>query len=112
MVFKGEDKKLENGFVQLDFSSFNIPGYYTLKTDNLETKPFAKDSWLQCQWKSRGFCRGPPIVLGIVPDFDGHNQVRFAVVQSLVILLSRMAPLYQCFKLNSQFMREILKILL
>ena len=57
VVFKGEGTKLEKGFVQLDFSSFNTPGYYTLKTGNIETKPFAigDEAWLATAWRTLNF---------------------------------------------------------
>src|SRR5258706_10853838 len=34
VVFTGDGKRLDNGFVQLDFSNFNEPGYYKIKIDN------------------------------------------------------------------------------
>jgi hypothetical protein len=57
VVFKGEGKKTDSGFVQLDFSSFNTPGYYTLKTGNRQTKPFAigDDAWLATAWHTLNF---------------------------------------------------------
>ncbi|HSH19079.1 MAG TPA: cellulase N-terminal Ig-like domain-containing protein, partial [Draconibacterium sp.] len=57
VVFKGEGKKLENGFVLLDFSSFNSSGYFTLKTNNIETKSFAigDDAWLATAWRTLNF---------------------------------------------------------
>ncbi len=56
-VFKGEGKKLDNGFVLLDFSSFNTAGYYTIKTGSLETKSFAigDDAWLATAWRTLNF---------------------------------------------------------
>lgn len=57
VVFSGEGTKLDSSFVQLDFSSFNTPGYYTLKTDNRVTKPFAigDDAWLATAWHTLNF---------------------------------------------------------
>ncbi len=57
VVFNGEGKKLDNGFVLLDFSSFNTAGYYTLKTGSLETKPFAigGEAWLATAWRTLNF---------------------------------------------------------
>ncbi len=56
-VYAGEGKKLDNGFVQLDFSSFNTPGYYTLKSGNRVTKPFAigDDAYLATAWRTLNF---------------------------------------------------------
>jgi len=56
-VFTGDGKRLSNGFVQLDFSSFNTSGYYTLKTNNLTTKPFAigEDAYLATAWHTLNF---------------------------------------------------------
>ncbi|MDA1119870.1 MAG: glycoside hydrolase family 9 protein [Bacteroidetes bacterium] len=57
IVFTGEGIKLDSGFVQLDFSSFNTEGYYTLKIDNRVTKPFAigDEAWLATAWRTLNF---------------------------------------------------------
>ncbi len=57
IVFTAEGKKLDSSFVQLDFSSFNLPGYYTLKIDNRITKPFpiGEDAWLATAWHTLNF---------------------------------------------------------
>jgi hypothetical protein len=57
VVLKGEGKKLDSGFVQLDFSSFNTPGYYTLKAGGSVTKPFAigEAAWLATAWHTLNF---------------------------------------------------------
>ncbi|MCW3094330.1 MAG: hypothetical protein JWP81_5399 [Ferruginibacter sp.] len=56
-VFTGAGKKEDSGFVQLDFSSFNKPGYYTLKAGNRITKPFAigEEAWLATAWHTLNF---------------------------------------------------------
>jgi hypothetical protein len=57
VVLKGTGKGLENGFVQLDFSSLNTPGYYTLRIDNRTTQPFAigDDAYLATAWRTLNF---------------------------------------------------------
>ena len=57
VVYNGEVTKLENGFVLLDFSSFNTPGNYILKIGNIETKPFAigDEAWLATAWRTLNF---------------------------------------------------------
>jgi hypothetical protein len=57
IVFEGEGSKLENGFIQFDFSDFNKPGYYTLESGNNTTKPFAigDDAWLATAWRTLNF---------------------------------------------------------
>ena len=57
IVFTGEGKELENGFVLLDFSTVDAPGYYTLKTNNIETRPFAigDEAWLSTAWRTLNF---------------------------------------------------------
>lgn len=57
IVFTGEGLKSESGFMQFDFSNFNIPGYYTLKTGDLTTKPFAigDQAWLATAWRTLNF---------------------------------------------------------
>ena len=57
IVLTGEGLKSENGFIQFDFSKFNTPGYYTLKTGNRTTKPFAigDEAWLATAWRTLNF---------------------------------------------------------
>lgn len=57
IVFEGEGSKLENGFIQFDFSDFNTPGYYTLQSGNITSKPFAigDDAWLATAWRTLNF---------------------------------------------------------
>ena len=57
IVFNGEGLKLDSGFIQFDFSNFNTPGYYTLKTGILTTKPFAigDEAWLATAWRTLNF---------------------------------------------------------
>ncbi|WP_153797967.1 glycoside hydrolase family 9 protein [Foetidibacter luteolus] len=57
LAFSGEGKKLDSGFVQLDFSSFNKPGFYTLAIDGRTTKPFGigDDAYLATAWRTLNF---------------------------------------------------------
>ena len=57
VVFAGNGTKLDSGFVQLDFSSLATPGYYTLKTNGLTTKPFpvGSDAWLATAWHALNY---------------------------------------------------------
>ncbi|HWB28192.1 MAG TPA: glycoside hydrolase family 9 protein [Chitinophagaceae bacterium] len=57
VVYTGEGKKLAKGFVQLDFTQFNTPGYYTLKTGALSTRPFpiGEDAYLATAWHTLNF---------------------------------------------------------
>ena len=57
IVYSGEGKKLDNGFVQLDFSNFNTPGYYTLQTNKRVSKPFpiGDDAYLATAWRTLNF---------------------------------------------------------
>jgi len=57
VVFKGEGFPMQNGFMQLDFSDFNTPGYYTLKSGNIISKPFAigENAWLATAWRTLNF---------------------------------------------------------
>jgi hypothetical protein len=55
-VFTGKGEKSKD-FVQLDFSAFNTPGYYTLKIDNRTTKPFpiGDDAYLATAWHTLNY---------------------------------------------------------
>jgi hypothetical protein len=57
IVFKGSGKTLDNGFVQLDFSSLKTAGYYTLKVDGRSTQPFAigNEAFLATAWRTLNF---------------------------------------------------------
>ncbi len=57
VVLTGEGKILDNDFLLFDFSNFNTPGYYTLKTGNIESKPFAigDEAWLATAWRTLNF---------------------------------------------------------
>lgn len=56
-VFSGEGKKIEKGFVELDFSSFNTPGFYSIKVGNVRSKPFpiGDDAYLATAWRTLNF---------------------------------------------------------
>ena len=57
IIFTGNGKRLDSGFVQLDFSSFNKPGYYALKIGNRATKPFpiGDDAYLATAWHTLNY---------------------------------------------------------
>jgi len=57
VVFTGQGQRLDSGFVRLDFSGFNTPGYYILRTGNLSTKPFpvGEDAYLATAWHTLNF---------------------------------------------------------
>ena len=57
IAFTGNGKRMDSGFVQLDFSIFNKPGYYRLKVGNLSTKPFpiGDDAYLATAWHTLNF---------------------------------------------------------
>lgn len=57
VVFTGEGKRLQNDFVQMDFSSFKKAGYYTLQIDGLKTKsfPIGDDAYLATAWHTLNF---------------------------------------------------------
>lgn len=56
-VFTGNGKKLPNDFVELDFTTFNTPGYYTIKTATVSSKPFAigDEAYLATAWRTLNF---------------------------------------------------------
>ena len=56
-VYSGTGTKLDSSFVQLDFTPYNTPGYYTLKIDNRVTKPFpiGNEAWLATTWRTLNF---------------------------------------------------------
>ena len=57
IVFTGNGKRMDSGFVQMDFSSFNRPGYYRLKIGDRTTKPFpiGDDAYLATAWHTLNF---------------------------------------------------------
>ena len=57
VVFTGEGRRLDKGFALLDFSGFATPGYYSLRTGNLSTKPFpiGDDAYLATAWHTLNF---------------------------------------------------------
>ncbi len=57
VVLNGVGKRLENGFVQADFSNFNNPGYYTLTIGNGVTRPFpiGDDAYLSTAWHTLNY---------------------------------------------------------
>lgn len=56
-VFTGDGGKMDSGFVQLDFSTFNKPGYYRLKTANNTTGafPIGDDAYLATAWHTLNY---------------------------------------------------------
>ncbi|MGC3945221.1 MAG: glycoside hydrolase family 9 protein [Chryseolinea sp.] len=56
-AFKGKGRALDNGFVQLDFSTLKTPGYYTLSIDGRKTQSFAigNDAFLATAWHTLNF---------------------------------------------------------
>lgn len=56
-AYTGKTKQLDNGFVKMDFSGFNTPGYYTLKVGNRQTGAFAigNDAYLATAWHTLNF---------------------------------------------------------
>ncbi|HTF19948.1 MAG TPA: glycoside hydrolase family 9 protein [Chryseolinea sp.] len=56
-ALKGTGKALNNGFVQLDFSSLKTPGYYQLKIDNRisQSFPIGDDAFLATAWRTLNF---------------------------------------------------------
>ncbi len=57
VVFTGNGKKLDSGFLQMDFSSVVTAGYYTLRTNGLSTKPFpiGNEAWLATAWHTLNY---------------------------------------------------------
>jgi hypothetical protein len=57
VVFTGDGVRLDSGFVQLDFSTFNKPGYYRLKIGNRTTGPFpiGDDAYLATAWHTLNY---------------------------------------------------------
>ncbi len=57
VVFSGTGNKADKGFVELDFSKFDTPGYYTIKVDKIQSKPFpiGDDAYLATAWRTLNF---------------------------------------------------------
>ena len=57
IVYSRVGTKMDSGFVRLDFTPYNTPGYYTLKIDNRITKPFpiGDEAWLATAWRTLNF---------------------------------------------------------
>ncbi len=57
IVFNGKGKELENGFVLLDFSSFEKPGQYRIRQGNKLSGnfPIGSDAYLSTAWKTLNF---------------------------------------------------------
>ncbi|HZE84073.1 MAG TPA: glycoside hydrolase family 9 protein [Puia sp.] len=57
VAYTGAGKRLDKDFVQLDFSGFTTPGYYTLRTGHLSTKPFpiGEEAYLATAWHTLNF---------------------------------------------------------
>jgi hypothetical protein len=57
IVFNGDGKKSDSGFIQMDFTNFKKSGYYTLRIGALETKPFpiGDDAYLATAWHTLNF---------------------------------------------------------
>ena len=57
VVFRGNGQPQENGFVVLDFSDFNTPGFYTIAIDGIASKPFpiGDNAYLATAWRTLNF---------------------------------------------------------
>ncbi|MBK7711768.1 MAG: glycoside hydrolase family 9 protein [Bacteroidales bacterium] len=57
VAFEGAGKKLENGFVLLDFSPLDISGFYSLKIGGITTGkfPIGENAWLSAAWRTLNF---------------------------------------------------------
>ena len=56
-VYKGKGQSKDNGFVVLDFSALDTPGFYTLSVDGVRSKPFAigDNAYLATAWRTLNF---------------------------------------------------------
>lgn len=56
-AYQGTGKKLDKGFLLLDFSDFDTPGQYTLSIGDLQSKPFpiGNDAYLSTAWHTLNF---------------------------------------------------------
>lgn len=57
VAFEGEVKKLENGFMLLDFSPLDISGLYSLKIGSITSGqfPIGENAWLSLAWRTLNF---------------------------------------------------------
>jgi hypothetical protein len=57
VAFEGEGKKLENGFLLLDFSPLDISGFYRLKIGGSASGkfPIGENAWLSTAWRTLNF---------------------------------------------------------
>lgn len=57
VAFEGTGKKLENGFVLLDFSPLDISGFYSLKIGSITSGkfPIGESAWLSLAWRTLNF---------------------------------------------------------
>jgi hypothetical protein len=57
VAYEGVGKKMEDGFLELDFSNLNKAGRYTIVVDNLVSKPFAigDEAYLATAWHTLNF---------------------------------------------------------
>ena len=57
VVYNGLGKLQDNGFMVLDFSEFNKPGFYTISIDGIRSKPFAigDNAYLATAWRTLNF---------------------------------------------------------
>jgi hypothetical protein len=57
VAFCGDGKKIDNGFVEMDFTLFDKPGYYTIKNGDIRSKPFpiGDDAYLATAWRTLNF---------------------------------------------------------
>jgi len=60
VVFSGKGKLQKNGFVVLDFSDFDTPGFYTIAIANIRSKPFSigDHAYLATAWRNLNFFYG------------------------------------------------------
>ena len=57
VAFEGTGKKLDNGFVLLDFSPLDVSGFYRIRTGSIVSGkfPVGEDAWLSAAWRTLNF---------------------------------------------------------
>lgn len=57
VAYQGTGKKLDKGFLLLDFSEFEKPGQYTIAIDSIASRPFpiGDDAYLATAWRTLNF---------------------------------------------------------
>jgi hypothetical protein len=57
VAFEGSGKKLDNGFILLDFSPLDVSGFYKIKTGTVTSErfPIGEDAWLSAAWRTLNF---------------------------------------------------------